>query len=78
MCSVGNMADLIRQIESGSSEIRVTHVWFELEEFKAFAREIRDIETVESVFLRSDHINDEMIIALAEALRYNKSIRELL
>jgi hypothetical protein len=72
------MAELIRQIESGAPEIRFTHFWFSIEEFKAFARELRDIETVVSVFLRSNHLNDEMIVALADALRHNKSIKELL
>jgi hypothetical protein len=68
---------LFNQLENGNSRIQLTHSWFVLAEFESFARELRDIETVEIVFLRANQINDEMVEALADALKYNKSIKEL-
>lgn len=72
------MTELLQQLESGSSSIRVTHAWFKIEDFEVFARELRDIETVEKVFLTADQLNDQMTTLIAESLKHNRSIKELL
>jgi hypothetical protein len=72
------MADsLFDQLEMPNEDIRVTHSEFTLQEFGRFARELRDIETVKTLMLRSNKINDDMVVQLADALQRNKSIREL-
>lgn len=68
---------LLEQLESEEETVQVTHTQFTPDEFSLFARELRDIETVKQVFLRSNSITDDMVILLAEALMWNKSIKEL-
>jgi hypothetical protein len=72
------MASLLEQLESGTGTVRMTHSWFNIREFEAFAREVRDVETVTSIFLRSNQLNDQMVVALADALSHNRSVKELL
>jgi hypothetical protein len=71
------MAALMEQLEGEEEAIQLTHTEFTFDEFSAFARELRDIETVKSLFLRSNKITDDMVATLAEALKRNKSIKEI-
>jgi len=68
---------LMDQLESEEDTVQITHSRFTMEEFSVFSRELRDIETIKQIFLRSNQLNDDMIVLLAEALRWNKSVKEL-
>ena len=68
----------MEQLEAGEEAIQLTHSQFTIQGFSSFARELRDVETVESLFLRSNQLTDEMAAELAEALKRNRSIKELL
>jgi hypothetical protein len=73
------MASLMEQLENEEEKIQITHQHnIPIEEFTLFAREMRDNETVKMLLLVSNNLTDEMIIELAEALKYNKTLEQLL
>jgi len=68
---------LMDQLERGEENIHVTHAEFTPEEFSVFAREIRDVETVKTLLLRANKIDDQMVLQLAQSLSRNRSIKEI-